>query len=54
VTVLDLTRKRQVDPRTFESKGRNTPFGGLILKGRPVLTIVGGRIVFDDPERRSA
>jgi dihydroorotase len=53
VTVLDLGRKRQVDPRSFESKGRNTPFGGLILKGRPVLTIVGGRVVFEDAERRS-
>jgi dihydroorotase len=52
VTVLDLGSKRQVDPRRFESKGRNTPFGGLILKGRPVLTIVGGRVAFEDTERR--
>jgi dihydroorotase len=48
VTVLDLGRKRQVDPARFQSKGRNTPFGGWILRGWPVLTLVGGRVVWDD------
>jgi dihydroorotase len=47
VTVLDLSRKRQVDPRRFESKGRCTPFAGLVLRGWPVLTVVGGKIAFD-------
>jgi len=48
VTVLDLGRKRQVDPTRFESRSRNTPFGGLILKGWPALTIVGGRVAWKD------
>jgi dihydroorotase len=48
VTVLDLGRKRQVDPARFQSKGRNTPFAGWILKGWPVLTVVGGRVAWDD------
>lgn len=48
ITVLDLGRKRQVDPARFESRGRNTPFGGWILKGWPLLTIVGGRVVWQD------
>jgi dihydroorotase len=48
VTVLDLGRKRQVDPTRFQSKGRNTPFAGWILKGWPVLTVVGGRVAWDD------
>jgi dihydroorotase len=52
VTVLDPSRKRQVDPKRFESKGRSTPFAGWILKGWPVLTIVGGRVVFDDTARK--
>jgi len=47
VTVLDLARRRQVDPARFQSKGRNTPFGGWILRGWPVLTLVGGRVAFD-------
>ncbi len=48
VTVLDLARKRQVDPERFESRSRNTPFGGWILKGWPAMTIVGGRVVWKD------
>jgi dihydroorotase len=50
--VLDLGRRRQVDPAKFESKGRSTPFAGRMLKGWPVLTIVGGRVVFDDTAGR--
>jgi dihydroorotase len=47
VTVLDPMRKQTVDPKRFESKGRSTPFAGATLKGWPVLTVVGGRVVFD-------
>jgi dihydroorotase len=48
VTLLDLKRRRKVDPTRFESKGRCTPFAGLTLKGWPVTTIVGGRVVWTD------
>lgn len=48
VTVLDLGRRRTVDPDRFVTKGRNTPFGGWTLRGGPVLTVVGGRVVFRD------
>jgi len=51
VTVLDLGRRVKVDPSRFESKGRNTPFGGWSLKGGPALTIVGGRVVWAAPRR---
>ncbi len=49
LTVLDLARKRQVDPGRFESRSRNTPFAGWILKGWPVMTIVAGRVAWKDP-----
>jgi dihydroorotase len=50
LTVLDPDLSMTVDKRRFESKGRNTPFEGWTLRGGPVMTIVGGRIVypFDD------
>jgi len=48
VTLLDLGRKRQVDPARFQSLGRNTPFEGWILKGWPVATVVAGKVVWDD------
>jgi dihydroorotase len=48
VTVLDLGRRRKVDPERFESKGRNTPFAGWTLKGAPVMTIVAGQVVWQE------
>ena len=46
VTVIDPELRWTVDPPTFLSKSRNTPFTGWELRGRAVRTIVGGRSVF--------
>ncbi len=46
LTILDLERSVTVDPETFVSKGRNTPFGGVRLQGGPAATVVGGRVVW--------
>jgi dihydroorotase len=48
VTVLDLARRRPVDPGHFQSKGRCTPFAGWNLKGWPVMTIVAGQVAWKD------
>jgi dihydroorotase len=45
ITVIDPRAKWTVDPDSFASKSRNTPFAGWRLVGKPVMTIVGGRIV---------
>jgi dihydroorotase len=47
VAVFDAAAKWSVDPTTFHSKSRNTPFAGRALTGRAVLTIVAGTIVHD-------
>ncbi len=47
VTIIDPDREITVDPRQFRSKSRNTPFGGWTLRGAPVMTIVGGRVVHE-------
>jgi dihydroorotase len=46
VTILDLEAAWTVDPTRFQSKSRNSPFGGWAITGRPWRTIVGGRIVW--------
>jgi dihydroorotase len=46
VTLLDLDRPFRVDPASFASKSRNTPFSGWELRGRAVRTLVGGRTVW--------
>jgi len=45
VVVLDVTARWTVDPVTFFSKSRNTPFAGRTLTGRAALTVVGGTVV---------
>lgn len=45
LTLIDLNREVTVDPKTFHSKSRNTPFAGWTLKGAPAGTIVSGRRV---------
>lgn len=46
LTVFDLTREWEVNPDHFLSKGRATPFAGMKLYGTCMLTMVGGRIVW--------
>lgn len=46
VTLIDPTAEWTVDPAAFLSKGKNTPFDGRKLRGRVVMTVLGGRVVF--------
>lgn len=48
LTIVDLDKEQEVNPETFASKGRNTPFGGWKLKGWPVTTIVNGKVVWQE------
>jgi len=52
VTVINPKKAWRVDPSKFYSKARNTPFAGMRLKGRAVVTITGGRIVYEEGELR--
>jgi dihydroorotase len=47
LTLIDPGAAWTVDPATFASKSRNTPFGGWSVTGRPWKTIVGGDIVWE-------
>lgn len=44
--LIDTETVRTVEPETFASKGKNTPFAGMKLTGWPVVTIVAGEIVY--------
>ena len=46
--IFNPTMEWTVDRETFLSKGKNTPFHGWKVKGRNLLTMVGGRIVYRD------
>ncbi|HOD64390.1 MAG TPA: dihydroorotase [Smithellaceae bacterium] len=47
ITVIHPELAWSVDAAAFHSLGKNSPFSGRKLKGRAVLTIVGGDIKYD-------
>ena len=47
ITLIDPNMEWTVDPVKFISKSRNSPFAGRRLKGRAIVTIVAGNVVYD-------
>ena len=47
IAVFDLNAEFDVDPETFLSKGRSTPFEGWHLWGECCLTMVDGKVVYE-------
>ena len=47
ITLIDLAKQEEINPETFVSKGRNTPFAGWACKGWPEATFVEGKIVYE-------
>lgn len=47
IVLLDLQEEREIDPKEFLSKGKNTPFAGWKCKGWPVITIAQGKIAWE-------
>ena len=48
VTVIDPTKRWTIDPEGFASQGRNSPFAGRRVVGKPRVTIVAGEVRFED------
>jgi dihydroorotase len=46
ITIIDLETEEMINPQTFVSKGKNTPFTGWKCKGWPVMTFVGGKLAW--------
>lgn len=49
LTILDPQRKWKFDVSATRSKSRNSPFNGWEFTGKAVATIVGGKLVYEDP-----
>lgn len=50
LVLIDLEKERVIDRKTFVSKGKNTPFDGVVCTGWPVKTIYGGTVVWEDEQ----
>jgi dihydroorotase len=48
VTVVHPELAWRCEPARFRSKSKNSPFAGRSFRGKAVLTLVGGRIVYEE------
>lgn len=48
LTVFDLNEEYEIDPKDFLSKGKASPFTGEKVFGKCKLTMVGGRIIWQE------
>jgi len=46
ITIAELDTEFELDVSAFVSKGKNSPFGGFMLKGQIIHTIVDGKIAY--------
>lgn len=51
-TVFDVEEEYTINPDEFLSQGRSTPFEGRRVKGKCLMTVCGGKVVYSDIERR--
>ncbi len=48
ITIIDPDLLYKINSSRFKSLSRNTPFDGWNMKGKAILTMVGGKILFDE------
>ena len=48
ITIINPEKEWTYDVNKSLSKSRNTPFNNKKLKGKPVFTIVNGKVVYKD------
>lgn len=47
-TVFNVKEKYEINPENFKTMGRSTPFAGREVYGKCILTVTGGKIVWQD------
>ncbi len=50
LVLVDLKAEFTVRPEEFKSKAKYSPFEGLVLRGKPVMTFVNGVLAFSEGE----
>lgn len=48
IAIIDPDREYVIDSLEFASLGKNTPFNGYKVRGKAIMTIVGGEIVYEE------
>jgi dihydroorotase len=47
ITIIEPACEFTIEASLFRSRSRNSPFVGMRVKGKPVLTMVGGRVIYE-------
>ena len=50
LVLIDLKKEQKIDKEAFISKGKNTPFNGIVCNGWPQLTMYNGEIVWQEEQ----
>jgi len=50
LVIVDMNQEYKIDSSKFYSKAKYSPFDGWKVKGKPVKTFVGGRLIYDSGE----
>jgi len=50
IVVVNMKQKYAIDSSVFFSKAKYSPFDGMCVKGKPVMTFVNGKLVMDEGE----
>lgn len=46
LTLIDLDSDWTIDSQKFYSKSKNSPFDGFKVKGKAIMTVVSGKVVY--------
>ena len=46
LSIFDISKPWKVDPENFFGKSKNSPFDGMLVEGKNLMTFVRGRLVY--------
>ena len=46
ISVFDLSKPWKINPESFFGKSKNSPFDGMLVEGKNIMTFVRGRLVY--------
>ncbi len=49
-SLIDLKREFRIDPSSFFSKAKYSPFEGRVVRGKVMATFIRGELVYEDGE----
>ena len=46
ISIFDMDKSWKISPESFYSKSKNSPFDGMVMEGKNIMTFVRGRLVY--------